>query len=111
MGAAGGRRGRLLQGLQIAQRLLQGLDLPAVLGEVAGLQGRLRVVELLARLSDEVAGLLIERAARACPAGVGAAGVGVLPPDVLPGRKLWPKAAVSASARVGFIATTCWALP
>ena len=40
--AAGRRRpqaGRdgLLQGLQIAQRLLQGPDLPAVLGEVAGL--------------------------------------------------------------------------
>jgi len=55
---------RLLQGRQIAQRLLQGLDLPAVPGEIAGLQGRLSVVELLARLSDEVAGLLVEPAAR-----------------------------------------------
>ena len=53
-----------MQGLQIAQRLLQGPYLEAVPGEVAGLQRGLRVVELLARLSDEVAGLLVEPAAR-----------------------------------------------
>jgi len=51
----GSREEGLLQTLQIAQRLLQGLSLEAVPGEVAGPERRLRVVELLARLSDEVA--------------------------------------------------------
>ena len=50
-----------MQGLQIAQRLLQGPYLEAVLGEVAGLQRGLRVVELPARQSDEVAGRWRER--------------------------------------------------
>ena len=51
----------LLQTLQIAQRLLQGLYLEAVPGEVAGLQRGLRVVELPAGQSDEVADRWRER--------------------------------------------------
>jgi len=60
-GPAAGRASLLLQGLQIALRLLQGLYLEAVPGEVAGLQGRPRVVELLAGQGDEVAGRWRER--------------------------------------------------
>ena len=58
------------KGLKFAQRLLQSLDLAAVLGDVAGLEGRLGGVELRAGAGDEGTRLRAHRGPRNSSAAI-----------------------------------------
>ena len=107
----------LLQALQVAERLLQRLDLAAVLGEVAGLEGRLGGVELRVGARDERARLGAQRARAAAGRPAGAAVPPVpppvpVPPDVVAAAgSSGRRRRASASPSVGSMATTCSALP